>query len=381
MLSNAQKRLATLGTLGLGVVLAIALTGRSPKAVASDRVPTDPNEVLERGIAPARSEAVSLKRALANDPRNLRAAVRLARLDIQLARERSDPRYLGQAEAALAAWWTEDAPAVVLVLRATIEQSLHDFPSALRHLDRALAKEPDDVQAWLTRAVVLTVLARYEEARSSCEHVTVPLALAVCETQIDSLTGKARAAYERLSAASGQASRDEEAWALSSLGEYAARFGDAALAEKHFRAVLAIAPEDAYVRAALADLLIDAKREAEAADLVRDRDADDGMLLRSVLAAPTDARIAMLAERYEASHARGDVVHRREEARFALFRGERDRAYELARANFDVQREPWDVRVLLQAARTKTEAGPALEHLGRTNLEDPILRTLAARFP
>ena len=221
---NDKKRLVTLGVLGAAIAIAVAIAGKSPKAAASDRVPSDPAEVLEtlasKNADPRSRETSELRRALALDPRNLRAALRLARLDIQLARERSDPRYLGQAQAALQPWWSESAPAPVLVLRATIEQSLHDFDAALRHLDLALAATPDDTQAWLTRAVVLTVRARYDEARASCGHVaSAPLPFVVCESQIDSLTGNARAAHERLASVVGQegTSRDEQEWALSSL--------------------------------------------------------------------------------------------------------------------------------------------------------------------
>ena len=239
------------------------------------------------------------------------------------------------------------------------------------------------MQAWLTRAVILTVRARYDEARASCGHVaSSPLAFVVCASQIDSLTGHAREAHERLASVMGQeaVSRDEQEWALSSLGEYAARFGDVPLAERHFREALAIAPEDAYVRGALADLLIDASRPGEAIELLRGREADDGMLLRLAIAGKDADHAKMLASRFDASRARGDAVHRREEARFALLLGERERALTLARANWDVQKEPWDVRVLLAAAIAAAEAAPALEHLERTKLEDPAIRTLAARL-
>jgi len=371
MLSHGKKRVAAIGLAGLGLGLAVVLAGRSPAAAAADRVPTDPGEVLAH--TGGAGENAALRRALAANPRDLELALRVARADILLARQSSDPRYLGRAQAALTPWWTDDAPAAVLVLRATIEQSLHDFPSALRHLDGALARDPDNAQAWLTRAVVLTVLADYDGARASCAHVPPSLAETVCSTQIESLTGKSRAAHQRLAARvqEGVGSREEAAWALSSLGEYAVRFSDRALAERHFREALALAPDDAYTRSALADLLLDMKRYGEAAELVRGREADDGMLLRWVLAEPNDERVRLLAARFEASRARGDVVHRREEARFALFLGERDRAYDLARANFDVQKEPWDVRILLATARTPAEAAPAQAHLARTGLELP----------
>jgi Tfp pilus assembly protein PilF len=326
--------------------------------------------------------------------------VRLARIYIRLARERADPRYLGRAEAVLARWWDDDAQPAVLVLRATIEQSLHEFDAALAHLDRALALAPGDVQGWLTRAVVLTVRGRHEEARASCARVATlgaAFAAEVCGTQVDSLTGAARPAHDRLAAAvereraaRGGISADEESWAESSLGEYAARFGDGGRAEAHFRRALELAPEDAYARAALADLWTDAGRFADAAALLAGREADDGMLLRLAIAekrgggARADEHDRTLAARFDASRARGDVVHRRAEARFWLERrGDPARALELARANWTVQKEPWDVRVRLAAAlatRRPDEAAPVLDWVRRSRLEDPAIARLAAEL-
>lgn len=401
-----MERRTLYALLGIGgaVALSAILFGRAPQASASaPRVPTSPNEVLEvlpfgsTSSDPRMREEAALRADLARDPKDVALAVRLAQLDIQLSRERSDPRYLGRAQAALGPWWKmEDAPVEVLVLRATIEQSLHDFDAALRDLDRALAARPNHAQAWITRAVVLTVRGRYDDARASCAKL-VPLAsnlvVAVCETAIDSVTGKAGPAYERLEATlaqGGRVSLDEEAWARGSLGEYAQRANKLDDAEKHFRRTLEIDPDDAYVRAALADLLVDRGRFADAVAIVKDREANDGLLLRLAIAEKKNGskeaqgHIEMLAARFEASRQRGDVVHRREEARFRLeLEGDARRAVELARANWDVQKEPWDVRVLLEAAHAAKDpaaARPALDWIASSKLEDPFIAKTAAAF-
>jgi hypothetical protein len=174
---------------------------------------------------------------------------------------------------------------------------------------------------------------------------------------------------------------------MSTLGEAAARLGREADAERAFRAGLASSPGDPYVLAAYADLLLDAGRASDAAGLLAGHADSDNLLLRLVLAekavhAPeASAHAEVLAERYEASRLRGDTVHRREQARFELaVRGDAYAARDLARANFDVQREPWDVRVLLQAAvaaRDPAAAAPALAFLAETRLEDPTIAALA----
>jgi Flp pilus assembly protein TadD len=364
-------------------------------------VPASPNEVLESlpfAANDARSrEITELRRALTANPNDLPRAVRLARLDIILARERSDPRYLGHAQAALAPWWNETAaPVEVLVLRATIRQSLHDFDAALADLDRAVRMAPDHVQAWLTRAVVLTVRGRYAEARESCARLvpmTSPLVTSVCRTQVECVTGNAvpsSAALRETLSRAGRLSPDEEGWARSLLGECATRAGQLDDAEREYARTLELDPGDAYVRAALADLLLDRGRPKEALAIVAGREVNDTLLLRIALAetrlvAPEAAsHIEALGARFDASRLRGDVVHRREEARFWLeLKASPARALTLALENWEVQREPADVRILLDAARAAKQPGAAtaaLAWLAETKLEDPFISRTAAEL-
>jgi predicted Zn-dependent protease len=282
----------------------------------------------------------------------------------------------------------------VLVLRATIRQSLHDFDGALADLDRVVATVPDDAQAWITRSVVLGVRGRYDEAKASCRplaRLAPEIVVAVCETSIDALTGHASPAYDRLQSALARAqgvSSAETEWAASTLGEIAVRLGRDADAERAFEAALGIDPDDAYVVAAYADLLLDLGRPAEAAKLCAGKLDNDNLLLRLALAERAekspgaDAHAEILRARYAASRLRGDTVHRREESRFELgVRGDPASALRLAVANWDVQHEPWDLRVLLAAARAAHDPGaaaPVLAFLDAHHLEDPRIGALAA---
>jgi hypothetical protein len=137
-------------------------------------------------------------------------------------------------------------------------------------------------------------------------------------------------------------------------------------------------------------LLIDRGNLEKAIGLVKDREANDTLLLRLAIAEKrakkprARADIDALAARFEASRLRGDVVHRREEARFELeLRGDAKRALELAKANWDVQKEPWDARIYLEAARAAKqpkEAAPVLAWLDATKLEDPFIAKVAAEL-
>ena len=336
---------------------------------AAPYLPDNDTIVLERLPEQADPSLKALKRiraALRANPSNLDVAAPVAKRAIEAARVTGDPRFLGQAQAALAPWWTmRDPPVPALLLRATVKQSQHDFVGALADLDRLIAIAPADGQARLTRATVLTVIGQYDNARRDCASLralTSPLTVAACDAAPASLSGDAENAYHDLTL-SLERPREAPAvreWGETLAAEIAARRGDFVAAEIHFQAALALDPRDAYLRAAYADFLIDQGRPRDALPLVRDETKNDSLLLRLALVEQTlpDERAAFdrhrndLATRFEAARARGDSLHRREEARFRLaIENDARAALGLARENWNVQREPADLRVLRQAAR------------------------------
>ncbi|MCP3102304.1 tetratricopeptide repeat protein [Myxococcus sp. K15C18031901] len=387
----------------LGLVLALAWgCNRGAAGGETPFTPGSDSQVLERVPAtatdPRARERAALRRELDANPRQLDLATRLARLEVEAGRARGDPRHLGWAQAALGPWWdAPEPPHEVRLLRATIRQGRHEFDAALEDLEAAVREDPADAQSWLTRAVVLGVRGRHAEAARSCgplEALVGELPAAVCRAQVDSLSGHSRRAYARLSqvlaSRARAASPREQAWGLSTLGEAAARAGDVARAEVLYSQALSADPDDAYTRAAFADLLLDLGRPREVARLMEAHSQDDGQLLRRVLAETAlgtpEARVLAeeLAARHAASRLRGDSLHAREEARFALHvERDADKALSLALENWRVQREPWDVRVLLEAAlaaRRPEAARPALDFLASTDCEDPGLVALARQL-
>lgn len=380
-----------------GYVLMLALFAVSA-AIAKPYLPTDDSLVLERlpeKTDPSLRDVKRLRAALDRNPADLALASRLARRAIEAARETGDPRFVGQAQAALSRWWTiAEPPAEALLLRATIRQSTHDFAAALRDLDRLIARAPNDGQALLTRATVLTVQGRYAEARADCARVArVALALVAlaCDASAASLSGEAAPAYAGLETAiaRSRANPDLVEWAETLAAEIAARRGDAAGAERHFRAALALDARDPYLLAAYTDFLIDHGRPVEAIPLLKDYARNDSLLLRLALA---EARIpdarevfathrAELEDRFAAARRRGDSLHRREEARFTLeIGGNAAEALRLARENWAVQRESADLRILAAAAIAAHDAGTLAEVADwrrRNHLEDAALTALA----
>ena len=136
--------------------------------------PTDDAQVLERlsfkASDPVSRELATLRTDLGRHPRNLESAVKLATRYIERGRSEGDPRFLGQAQAILSPWWNEPTPPpAALLLRATIQQNAHEFNEALADLDQVLAAQPTNAQAWLTKAAILQVQARYDDARRACQ--------------------------------------------------------------------------------------------------------------------------------------------------------------------------------------------------------------------
>ncbi len=381
-----------------GVAAWLALGAGSVAATAY--VPADDAAVLERLPEkgdPALRDLKRMRAVLAATPRNLDVAATVARHAIDASRATGDPRFLGQAQAALAPWWSlAEAPPIVVLLRATIRQSEHDFDGALADLDALLRANPRAAQARLTRATVLTVVGRYAEARADCRQLAaaaVPLVVAGCQAPAASLSGEAERAYADLLQALERSGTDAGVveWALTLAAEIAQRRGDAVAAERHYRAALALDPADAYLKGAYADFLLENGRPREVQALVSDDVKNDALLLRLVLAEQQmpdrrDTFVAHkseMAERFDAARRRGDSLHRREEARFRLrVEGDAQGALVLARDNWKVQREPADLRILVDAAKAANDAPTlrlATEWIGKTRLEDKSLTaTLAA---
>lgn len=382
------------------LLVAAALLGSSP-AWAEPFVPEDDHMVLERlpfsPGDPSVRELREQRAQLARNPSNVALAVETAKEYINRGRSTGDPRYFGYAQAALDHWWDEtQPPPEVLVLRATIRQSSHDFAGAITDLDRLLENDPDNFNAWLTRAIIFQVKGDYDDALQSCRRsmqatqgsASLQLLSATCANSVASFNGKAQESFDDLRRAlqvAFGASDSERQWALTTLADIATRLGQTQVAETYFDEALALG-RDNWLFGTYADFLIDQDRAREAVELLKDETSVDTLLLLLALAehevgSPNLAEhVRELGERFEASNLRNDQRHLREEARFALYLMDQpDRALELAKANWAIQHEPEDARILLEAALAADQpeaARPVLEFMDRTGLQDVRLAPL-----
>ena len=371
-------------------------------APAAPYTPKDGGTVIEQ--LPRRADATQLalrglRQQLTDNPQDLALAAGLAQRYIALARSETDPRYLGYAQAALAPWWRQAAPPVpVRLLRATILQSTHQFGPALHDLDAVIAQEPANGQAWLTRATVLTVQGDYAKATASCARLSAlstQLVTVTCIANVASVTGRAAASERLLDLTlqrSAGAAPELESWALTLLAEMATRRGEMALAEARYATALARQPRDSYLLGAYADFLLDQRRPQEVVKLLKDQQRIDALLLRYALALQAlpgqqtalQAATAELAARFNAAMQRGDTVHQREQARFALFlQQDIPAAVQLAQQNWAIQKEVPDMRILLEAAlaaRNYATAQPVLAWIAANGVEDVALQRLVRQL-
>ncbi len=381
----------------IGLVFAI-----SSLVIAAPHIPTDDQTILDtlpvRPGDPRGAKLRELRGQLSKDPKNLAVAMNLARAYYSQVAEEGDPRFIGYAQGALAPWWNApDAPVEVLVMRASIKQYRHEFNEALADLSLAQAKDPKFVSAWTTSAAIHTVQARYVEARQHCDklfRLTSRWLAQGCVSSIDSLNGKSAQAYaslqKELDQTGARATPEQKLWVQTRLGEMAQRTGDLALAEKHFKAGLALGISDGYLQAAYADLLLQLKRDGEVVALLKDQTRSDILLMRLAIAeqklnSPDFAqhRDALIA-RFDAARMRGDKVHQTEESRFNLqVLNKPAEALRLAQENWQVQREPRDALALLEAAnalKNADAARPILDWLRTSSHEDKRLRDLAKQW-
>ncbi len=329
-------------------------------------------------------------------PNDLSAALEFARFALENGQQQGDPRFYGYVEGALEPWWQRPLPPPeVLLIRATLAQHRHDFGAALEDLAGVLRQRPRWAEAWMSRAVILTVLGDLDQAMISCQplrRLSTPLLATACRSHVAGLGPQATVAYEELRRhLEPQTSENAGAllWAQITLAQIAHRLGQAETAEGHFLAALEIDPTDLYGLIAYSDFLLDRGQPHRVEALLRSETARTSLMLRLALAEQQldmpqrFAHIATLKQRYASGEMRQERLHLGEEARFALDLQERpELALGLAQANWQLQREPIDARILLRAALADNDpkaAQKAVDQLENQGLQDVHLTILMAR--
>ena len=355
-----------------------------------ERLPFKPTDPLVQKSAALRAE---LKR-LPSDP-DIAAALAKSYYDTGV--NYGDPRYISYAEASLLPWWKlPNPPSAILKVRAAIYQYRHDFSKARSDLTQVLAANPLDAEGLALSAAIYMVQARYPEAKTDCQALqksSSALIGGACSATLNALTGQLTPSYAhlvQLYRRTPSAPAEEKLWVITRLAEMQERAGNTEMAEAHYREALSLGITQVFLLAAYADFLLDQRRYSDVLTLLNNAPATDGLLLRQVLAAKAaglakaEEFAVVLQRRFAAANQRGDKTHQQEEARFALEIENRPvRALQLATENWQVQKEPRDARILLEAAllaKNATAAEPVLSWLKESGIEDQRLLYLKQRL-
>ncbi len=351
-----------------GSALFILLGSSIINGWAAPRTPVNNDEVLETlSISTLQNadEINSIRERFNNKPDDVELATKLATAYIQIARENTDVRYYGYAQAVLKNWWDEKhPPSKVVFLRAILKQQHHDFVEAANDLRQLLKTQPRHAQAWLALSIIQQVQGEYLAARASCSalaRITSSWLSRVCHSQVLGLTGSAERAYQLQQVLALQVRSNQpelRQWILGLSAETANRLGYQEKAEKHFKEALAIPRRDAYLLRAYSDFLLANKRPAEILKLLKGETHDNALLLRLAIAAKNAHEKQLstnyqqqLKSRYKAASLRNSKLHERDEALFLLqFDGDKKKALALALQNWKIQREPDDALILLRAS-------------------------------
>lgn len=369
---------------GAILFMAAGLASAQPAAPYAPAADADILQKVPAASDPAVRRIAALRRTLSAKPADARAADELARAYVDFGRKVGDAHYAGYAEAVVAPWLARaDPPPALLVTQATILQYRHEFAEARALLLRATRADPSLAQAWLSLASLDLLKGDHANASGRCARAGRyggRAVGAVCTASVHLVGGEAERGLALLAQADAPALG---AWVEGLRAEGNERLGRWREAETHYRKALELAPGDNYLLVGYADFLLDRGRAKEVLALLADYAESDTACLRLALAhvalrSPQAASYRFtMAARFEAYRLRQSELFGREEARFLLYLADDpEAALAAAQRNFARQREPADVRILLEAARAARKpdaAAPAIAFVEGTKLEDPVI--------
>lgn len=353
-----------LARLGFGLTLWLVM-GLTTSVYATAHIPAQDDIILEKlptEWLKASTSTKQLREAWQMQPEQPAAVQALAQHYIEIGREQADPRYYGYAEALLKPWKDKPLPNELLFLRAHLHQHAHRYDVALQDLKQLLQQQPSHSQAWLTQAMIQSVQGDYTAAKQSCHNLANQdtWSASLCYSHVMALTGQAEQAYALQLSLSPTLKPEEPAlhqWLQTLLAETAWRLGNNTLADQHFQKALAQPRRDTYLLRVYSDFLLAENRPESVIPLLQDNLTDGSLLLRMALASQqlkqdenTQKYRSQLEARYTAIRLRGDSPERDTALYLLAFEGDKAQALQIAQANWQIQKEPEDTVLLLQAA-------------------------------
>jgi hypothetical protein len=237
---------------------------------------------------------------------------------------------------------------------------------------------------------VLAVIGKYDQARGECERIarlTIPLVIAGCLAGPMSLSGSRAGLHDAHRCARtpnadpGLRERRHARWR----DRAPARRDTGTALPRALTSILAIPSQAAY-----ADCWRSSAAPSDVVTLLKDGTRNDSLPLRlRRIAMQSSSPITNGTKRSRRTvrccSQRGDSLHRREEARYALeLAQDRVAALKLARENWEVQREAADLRILVAAAVANGDSRSlqdARAWADGHHLEDTVVNAALERKP
>jgi len=360
--------------------------------MAQPYIPAFENTVVRTFSASEDVQKINhLREQLLNDKNNYRILNEAVALYLKMGREKSDPRYFGYAEALILPYLNnKNLPEQVYIHWADILQHRHDFSQALQVLNRLANNNSNNSQVYLMRAISHISRAEYQLALDNCKSLFTRashLISMACVSQVKSLTGelqKSFALLEETLKINKHSDKEELGWVITLLADMAVRKGEELVGEQYYRKALEINQHDYYALANYADLLLKQKKYQQVIFILNEFTYVDALLLRLAIAGiktKSDSAakyIAELESSYRLMALRGEDAHLRDQARFYFeVKNESEKALMLAKKNWRVQKEPADIKLLLNIAlknNNKTELKRGIEWVMSQALEDVQLQ-------
>lgn len=288
---------------------------------------------------------------------------------LQRAYLQGDPRALGQARAQLDQ--STDQSVETTMLRARALQSDHKFDEAKALLQQILVQDPANADALLTLSSLLVVQGQFDDALSYC-HKLEDNALRVyqlaCIAQTQSMAGQLTEAKQTLNGLASIAPGLDDStarWIYLIQADVALRSQYAVLAKQVFALM---DTETVPALMARADWLLSQAKYKEVRDLLQNHKDKDSLLLQLIAAQrqlgdpEATKNLALMKERIDVWQLRQEKAHLREQASYALLAKHTDVALELARENWQQQRETADITLYVTAALA-ANSQPDIERL------------------
>ncbi|GAB6195283.1 tetratricopeptide repeat protein [Lysobacter xanthus] len=340
--------------LFLVACIALASSGQARAQRPPARIPSNPDEVLER--LPAGFSAATAHRPGRTAPPQQILSM------LALAATTGDTRLSERAQRLLDAYPRNTPNTEIVRARAFAAQHRHDFAESLMQLERLLALSPRDGDALLSRAQIQLVQGRVDRTRVDCGRLSLQidaglgmLCAASLSLRLQQWTTAATFADRWLSAAGGDPALRR--YGLLLRGEIASRAGEPD-ADRWFTHAMTLGSGDVRSIAAFSRHLRRNGRDMAAIQMLRAAPLTDTLLLEHALAAqhvqaPEVAALrAELGRRFALAHATGQPTELRDEAEYELsLQRNPARALDLALRNFESQRDAEDVELLVRTAK------------------------------